>query len=201
MSITIVFVIISGILSIAAFNRQELIDKLIGWPYREKTNGEYYRMLTGGLIHADYIHLLINLFVMYEFGRVVEDIYIQLFGDVGTILFVLLVVLGIVVPNFIDFLLHKDKTYYRSLGASGTVSAILFAYVLFNPWAKIYLYGIIPIYSIIAAILYVGYSIYQNRQSSDNVNHMAHLSGAIFGFIFTLLLKPELWNYFINQLR
>ena len=77
--------------------------------------------------------------------------------------------------------------------------AMLFSYVLFNPWAKIYLYGIIPIYTIVAALLYVIYSIYQDKKANDNVNHMAHLTGAVFGFVFTLMLKPGLWNYFIEE--
>ncbi|HQW95813.1 MAG TPA: rhomboid family intramembrane serine protease [Saprospiraceae bacterium] len=200
MSVTIIFVIISGILSILAFNRRELIDKLIGWPYRTAQSGEYYRLFTSGLIHADYIHLFINLFVMYEFGRFVEAMYGQLFGEYGKLLYALLIVLGVIIPNTIDYFLHKGKSYYRSLGASGTVSAVLFAYVLFNPWSKIYLYGIIPIYTVLAAILFVVYSIYQDRKAQGNINHMAHLSGALFGFLFTLLLKPELWSYFIQQL-
>ena len=137
---------------------------------------------------------------MYEFGRFVEAMYGQLFGEYGKLLYALLIVLGVIIPNTIDYFLHKDKSYYRSLGASGTVSAVLFAYVLFNPWSKIYLYGIIPIYTVLAAILFVVYSVYQDRKAQGNINHMAHLSGAFFGFLFTLLLKPELWSYFIQQL-
>ena len=137
---------------------------------------------------------------MYEFGRFVEAMYGQLFAEYGKLLYALLIVLGVIIPNTIDYFLHKGKSYYRSLGASGTVSAVLFAYVLFNPWSKIYLYGIIPIYTVLAAILFVVYSIYQDRKAQGNINHMAHLSGAFFGFLFTLLLKPELWSYFIQQL-
>jgi len=200
MSITILFVCIAGLTSILAFNRPELLHKLLGWPYRVKRNGEFYRLLTSGFVHADYLHLIINLFVLYQFGAIVEQQYQMVFGETGRIYYILLLLLGIIVPDVIDYLIHKDRPEYRSLGASGTVSAVLFAYVLFNPWAKLYLYGIIPIYSIIAAVLYIIYSIYQDKKANDNVNHMAHLTGAVFGFLFTLLLKPSLWNYFIVRL-
>ncbi len=200
MSVTNTFVIISGLISIMAFRNPTLLYKLIGWPNRTASEHEYYRLFTGGLVHADYIHLLVNLFVMYQFGTIVELQYRDLFGDNGVYLYLALVVLGIIVPNLIDMLLHKNQLNYRSLGASGSVSAVLFAFVLFNPWSKLYLYGIIPLYSIVAAVLYIIYSIYQDKRAKDNVNHMAHLTGAVFGFVFTLALKPALWPVFIHQL-
>ena len=199
-SLTLIFVIATGLISVLSFSRPEMLFKLIGWPYRMKANKEYYRLLTSGFVHADYIHLLINLFVLYQFGTIVEQYYLEIFADSGRLYYTLLLLLGIIVPDIIDFFIHKDNPEYRSLGASGTVSAVLFSYVLFNPWAKIYLYGIIPIYTIVAAVLYIIYSIYQDKKANDNVNHLAHLTGAIFGFVFTLMLKPGLWNYFIQEL-
>ncbi len=196
-SITLIFIIASGIASVLAFKKPEMMYKWVGWPYRVKHNNEYYRLLSSGFIHADYMHLIINLFVLYQFGTIVEIQFINIFGDTGKIYYTLLLLLGIIVPDIITYFINKDNPEYRSLGASGAVSAVLFSYVLFNPWAKIYLYGIIPIYTLVAAVLYVIYSIYQDRKANDNVNHMAHLTGAIFGFVFTLILKPDLWNSFI----
>lgn len=199
LSITLIFIIACGIVSVMAFSRPQMLSKWIGWPYRMKNNNEYYRLLSSGFVHADYIHLIINLFVLYQFGTIVEMTFIEVFSDQGRIYYALLLLLGIAVPDLIDYFIHKDHPEYRSLGASGAVSAVLFSYVLFNPWAKIYLYGIIPIYTIVAALLYVIYSIYQDKKANDNVNHMAHLTGAVFGFVFTLMLKPGLWNYFIEE--
>lgn len=200
LSVTLIFVIAIGAISILSFNKPELLYKLVGWPHRMKHQKEYYRVLTSGFVHADYIHLIINLFVLYQFGTIVETYFGEIFLEMGRVYYILLLLLGIIIPDVIDYFIHKENPQYRSLGASGTVSAVLFSYVLFNPWAKIYLYGIIPIYTIVAAVLYIIFSIYQDKKANDNVNHMAHLTGAIFGFLFTLLLKPSLWNYFINEL-
>ena len=200
MSVTNAFVIVSGLLSVLAFRNPALLYKLIGWPHRSSTEREYYRLFTGGLVHGDYIHLLVNLFVMHEFGAIVEMEYKVLFGENGVYYFLALIVLGVIVPNLFDLMLHKNQPNYRSLGASGSVSAVLFAYVLFNPWSKLYVYCILPLYSIVAAVLYIVYSVYQDKKGKDNINHMAHLIGAVFGFVFTLALKPSLGPFFVQQL-
>ncbi|HQW11002.1 MAG TPA: rhomboid family intramembrane serine protease [Saprospiraceae bacterium] len=175
--------------------------KLLDWPYREKRFNEWYRLLSSGFIHADWMHLIINMFVLYQFGQFVEQQYTEIFGPLGDYYYTLLLLLGVIVPNAIGYFKNKDNPGFRGLGASGAVSAVLFAYVIFNPWNKLYLYGVIPIYSVVAAILYIAYSFWADRRRRDHVNHMAHLTGGIFGFVFTLLLKPELWGYFIEQLR
>lgn len=135
---------------------------------------------------------------MYQFGAIVEIEYKVLFGENGVYYYLALIVLGVIVPNLFDLMLHKNQPNYRSLGASGSVSAVLFAYVLFNPWSKLYLYGILPLYSIVAAVLYIVYSVYQDNKGKDNINHMAHLIGAVFGFVFTLALKPSLGPFFCS---
>ncbi|QLH29238.1 MAG: rhomboid family intramembrane serine protease [Candidatus Parvibacillus calidus] len=101
---------------------------------------------------------------MYQFGAIVEMEYKVLFGENGVYYYLALIVLGVIVPNLFDLMLHKNQPNYRSLGASGSVSAVLFAYVLFNPWSKLYLYGILPLYSIVAAVLYLVYSVYQDKK-------------------------------------
>ena len=130
-SITLIFVIASGIASVLAFRRPTMMYKWIGWPYRVQHKKEYYRLLSSGFIHADYLHLLINLFVMYQFGTIVEIQFVNLFSDTGKIYYTLLLLLGIIVPDIITYFINKDKPEYKSLGASGAVSAVLFSYVLF----------------------------------------------------------------------
>jgi membrane associated rhomboid family serine protease len=199
MSINLIFVILCCIISYAAFQNRKLMNSLLDWPYREKRNNEYYRLLSSGFIHADWIHLIVNMFVLYQFGEIVERYYTELFGGNGRLYYLFLILLGIIVPNLIGFFKHQDNPEFRGLGASGAVSAVLFTYVLFDPWAKLYLYGIIPLYSIVAAILYLGYSFWADKNRADNVNHMAHITGGIFGIIYTLALKPALWSSFIHQ--
>lgn len=201
MTITLVFVIICCIVTYLAFRDNQLMTRLLDWPYREKRYNEYYRLLSSGFIHADWIHLIVNMFVLYQFGELVEHYYVDLFGNSGKIYYLILLLLGVIVPNLIGYFRHNNEPGYRGLGASGTVSAVLFIYVLFDPWAKLYLYGVIPIYSVLAAVLYLVYSIWADKKRNDNVNHIAHITGGIFGIIYTLMLKPDMWSYFISQLK
>ncbi len=203
MSITLVIVIITALISFQAFNNQGLFNKLKHFPYVEQRQGEWYRLLTSGFVHADWIHLGINMFVFYEFGRLIEQLFIQesLFGPIkGRIVFILLYLLGIVFASLPSFAKHKDNPHYSAIGASGAVSGILFAYIIFFPWSTLRLYGIIPIPAIIAGIAYLVYSSWAGKKGGDNIGHDAHFYGALFGFIFTILMKPSLFLLFINQL-
>lgn len=195
-NITVTFIIITCIASYIGFKNTDFLSKWVNWPYRVKHNKEYTRLLSSGFVHADFIHLLVNVFVLYQFGTIVELYYMDMFGSMGRNYYIMLLLLGIIVPDSVTYLKQSDNPNYRSLGASGAVSAVLFAYVLINPWSKIYLYGIIPLTSLVAAVLYLVYSIWADRKGGDNVNHIAHISGALFGFVFTIFLKPDLWDRF-----
>ena len=153
LTITNIFLAAITVISILAFSNHRLLEKLIDWPYRIKRNGEYYRLLTSGFLHADWLHLLINMFVFYQFGGMVERYYAEVFGSNGKLFYILLLTLGVIVPNLIGYFRNMDNPGYRGLGFSGAVSAVLFAFVVFNPWSKLYLYGIIPIHAVVAAIL------------------------------------------------
>jgi len=201
LSITNIFVIAISITSILAFSNNKIIFRLIDWPYRIKHNGEFYRLLSSGFIHADWLHLLINMFVFYQFGNIVEQYYQRAYVENGKLFYILLLLLGVIIPNLIGYFRNMNNPNYRGLGFSGAVSAVLFAFVVFDPWSKLYLYGIVPIYAILAAILYIAYSFWADRKRNDSVNHMAHLTGGIFGILFTILLKPELALYFLQQLK
>lgn len=200
--ITKIIAVITFLISIQAFNNTSFFEKYKHSPYRVYHYKEYYRLLTSGFLHGSWTHLLINLFVFWQFGDFVENsIFYSVFGKtIGAVLYLLLVLLAIIAGNIHSTYKYKDNSYYGSIGLSGAVSAILFSYVLINPWSKIYLYAIIPIYTIIAAVLYLGYSQWASKNSSDNIDHSAHFYGGLFGLVYTIAVYPKILPYFIERI-
>lgn len=197
---TIIIIILTVIISLLSFNNEELNRKLILNPYQVKRKKEWYRLVTSGFQHADFLHLFVNMFVLFSFGQVVESYYAYLFGPNGKFLFVLLYVTAIFAANVSTYYKHQDNSYYNALGASGAVSAVVFASILFDPFNKIYLYGIIGLPGILLGIGYLAYSYYASKKQNDHINHDAHLFGAIYGIAFTVVLKPKVISLFVNQL-
>jgi len=200
MSYTIILIIVTCIISVIAFSNDELKDRLILWPKRMDRPEEYYRFLSSGFIHADIMHLAVNMWVLYSFGSISEE----WFAAIGMrFAYVVLYLLAIVVASVPSFMKHRNNAYYRSLGASGGVAAILFSSVYFNPWSGgiglLFVPGI-TIKPIIFAILYLAYSAYMDRRGGTNINHGAHFWGSVFGFVFTLLVEPTHGQMFIQQI-
>lgn len=198
---TLLIVAITVILSIVTFKNEKLNNRLIFYPYLVKHKQQWYRMLTSGFIHADWLHLLVNMFVLFSFGGVVESYYRYFFGSIGTLHFVLMYLSSIVAANASTYYKQKNNVYYRSLGASGAVSAVVFASILFQPLNKIYLYGIIGIPGIIAGVLYLVYSQYAAQKQNDQINHEAHFYGAVYGVVYTIVFKPQVVLFFIERLK
>ncbi|MBS0590816.1 MAG: rhomboid family intramembrane serine protease [Proteobacteria bacterium] len=182
-------------ISFLGFNNAQWINKLIFWPPAIR-RGEYYRFLSHALIHADGMHLLFNMMTLYFFGRILEGFYEHVLGPFG---FALFYAGGVVVAIVPSYFANKDNPGYRSLGASGGVSAVLFAFILLSPWSRIYVW-FLPMPAILYAVAYVAYSIYMERQGHDNINHSAHLWGAAYGVIFTLLAEPRVLPAFLEQI-
>lgn len=193
---TIIIIAVTCVISYLAWQNRQIMERLIFWSPAIK-EGQVERFITHGFIHADGMHLLFNMFTFYFFGSIIEAFYRQYFGGAGFILFYLG---GIIVAMIPSYLKHKNDRNYMSLGASGAVSAVLFAYILFAPWELLYLFAAIPIPAIVFAVAYVWYSIHAGKQNKDNINHSAHLYGALYGVIVTLLLEPRLLTHFFNQL-
>ncbi len=199
--ITYVIIGITVFTSYRAFNDGLLKQKMLFNPYLVSKDKDYMRALTSGLIHADFTHLLVNMWVLYIFGSTVEGYFQILFGMLGGFLYVLLYVLGILISHIPSYLRHRDSPHYNSLGASGAVCAVLFAAILFDPIRGI---GLIftPIYipGFLFGVLYLMYSQYMQKRGVGNIAHDAHFMGAIFGFIFTGLLKPLLFANFFYKI-
>lgn len=198
MSYTIILVIINVVVSLAAMNNQDLLNKLIFHPPFVNERREYYRFITCGFIHADFGHLAFNMITLYFFGQPIEDIFVML--GLGKIMFLLFYFSALVVSELPTYFRHKNNDNYFSLGASGAVSAVVFALVLFAPWDKIYFKLFIPIPFILYAVGYLAYSVYMNKKGGDNINHSAHLWGALYGILFMIVVKPQVISFFLEQL-
>jgi len=200
LSATIVIVIVSCIISYLAFNRPEIIQKYRHYPYLE-VKGQGYRFLSAGFLHGGWLHLLINMFVLWQFGEIVERLYQLWFGEIwGVVLYVFMYLSCIIAANFSTFLKHKNNPYFSSIGASGAVSGVVFIFILVGPWEMLYLYAIVPIPAIIAGVLFLWYSSWASKKGGDLIDHDAHYYGAVYGTLFTLLLKPDLALNFLSAL-
>lgn len=196
MLITLIIIAITCIVSFMAFNNVRLMNDLILWPPAITRQREYHRLVTYGVVHADVGHLLFNMITLFFFGRAMESFFTLQLGTLG---FALFYIGGLVVSILPTYLKNRTNSAYRSLGASGAVSAVLFSYVLLAPWSRIIVL-VIPMPAIVYAVLYTGYSIYMDRRGSGNVNHSAHLWGAAYGVLFTLLVEPRVSGHFLNAL-
>lgn len=200
MSITLLLIAVTVGISLWAWNNPALMDRWIMNPYAVSRRGEYYRLITSGFLHADMSHLFFNMFSFYIFGQNMEAILGQLFGEMGGVVFIGFYLLAIIVSDIPTWLKHKDSPGYNSLGASGGVSAIIFAVILISPLTSIFFFFIpIPIPGFIFAFLYTAYSYYSSRQGSSGINHDAHLYGGLFGMVFMAVAYPNALPNFIAQ--
>ena len=188
----------TAVISYICFGRRDLVNKLSFNSYAILKRKEWFRLITHGFIHADMMHLFVNMFTFWSFGTYMESLFDKI--GFGRWEFMGLYFGGMIFSSLYDLIKYRDNIYYQSIGASGAVSAILFASILFNPWNPILLFAIIPIPGIIFGVLYLVYCQYMAKQSSDNINHNAHFYGALYGLLFPVLLQPSLMGHFIEQL-
>lgn len=201
MSYTYWIIGLTVLVSISAFSNYQLFESLKHWPYVEKRRNEHYRLLTGGFLHGDYGHLLLNMLTLFFFGPHLERAFVYLVPEAPQAAFVVFYLLAVVAASYGTYLKHKDNPGFASIGASGATAAVLFGSILFNPTLGIYMYFIpIPIPGFIFGIFYLWYSSSASQRGTDNIDHLAHYFGAVFGFIFPLFFKPSLLLGFISQI-
>ncbi len=198
--ITYFIIGVTAVISYIAFSNRELADKLQFNAAQIIHRKEYYRLVSHAFIHANWTHLIVNMMVLYFFGRNIEAYLGYYFGNKATAYFLLLYFGGILAANGWSLIKHKNNYYYNAVGASGAVSAVLFATIFFQPWEPLYLFAILPIPGILFAVGYLFYSYQMGKKSNDNVAHDAHFLGAVFGFVFPIVLQPSLFTPFIDNL-
>jgi membrane associated rhomboid family serine protease len=201
---TYLIIAFTAIVSILSFRNSAYFSKLQFNAYQIYHRKEWYRLLSHGFLHANWTHLIVNMLVLFIFGPVVENLFKQHgFGGsvrLSPLIFLLFYLLAIVLSSLLSLFKQRNNAWYNSVGASGAVSAIIFSYIFFNTWKKLYIYGILPVPGIILGVVYLIYSQYMSKRNVDNINHDAHFIGAVFGFLFPVIMDYSLMGNFIRDL-
>jgi membrane associated rhomboid family serine protease len=201
MTVTLAIIIVNVLVSMQALSNPTILEKLKHYPYAEKRTGEWSRILTGTFVHGSWVHLAFNMYALYSFGTALEYQFAGIFGNTrGRVFYLLVYLLSGLLANMVTYHRHQDHAGFASVGASGSVSGIMFAYIIFDPWVMLYLFYVIPLPGVLAAILFLVYSTYAGRKGQGYIDHTAHFWGAVTGFALTIALKPELWNIFVQEL-
>lgn len=169
-----------------------IIERCVFRPYEFVRGRRRGTLIASGFAHADGTHLLFNMITFYFFGIPMERV-------LGTTQFVVLYALGLALSPVISLIRHRDNPQYATLGASGAISAVLFAFVAYFPTQKLYLYFALPIPAWLFAAGYLGYCIWASRQNTGRINHDAHLAGALTGLAFVALTEPRVIGRLLQQ--
>lgn len=200
--ITLIIIVVTVGVSIYAMDNYTVKNNLMFNAYQIRHRKEWYRFFSSGLIHADYMHLGFNMISLYSFGAGVENLYGYHFQEKGVLFFVLLYVSGLAMSSLYTYEKHKNDIYYNALGASGAVSSVIFAYIILAPKDTLRLMilpGVdIPAY--IFGAIFLGVEYYLGKRGNTNIGHDAHFWGAVYGIVFTIILKPMLGPAFIGQI-
>ncbi|TXF90852.1 rhomboid family intramembrane serine protease [Neolewinella aurantiaca] len=186
---------ITGVVSYLAFNDSSLRAKMLFVPAMVKNRGETYRFITHGFIHADFMHLLLNMWALYIFGPFAEVSFIIMFGQTfGGAAYLLFYLAAIAASSYITYTRHQDNYGYTALGASGAVAAVMWPFIFFQPWAW---FVFPPLPAIILGPAYIAYSHYADKRGTGNIGHNAHLWGAIFGLVTFVILAATFAPYIL----
>ncbi len=202
--ITYIIIALNCIVSFVGFSDKSFFAKYLYNPYSiQRNKQEWYRVFSHAFLHADFAHLLFNMFTFFSFGLALEqDIFPQIFAGHASYYFAALYIGGIIASAIPAYEKHKDDYAYSAVGASGAVSAIMFSYILILPTSSLSLLFLpIPIPAAFFGILFIIISYYLSKRGGGHIAHDAHLWGGIFGFVFTAILKPSLLVEFIIQLK
>jgi membrane associated rhomboid family serine protease len=196
-SITLIIIIITCLISYTALNNQKVQEDMLFWPAEISSRNQYYRFFSYGLIHADYGHLILNMISLWSIGTALEQKIFShpiFFDEKGRLIYLVLYITGILVAPIPDYFMNRNNYAYRALGASGAVSAVIFAFILLEPTARLMLL-VIPMPAYIFGIVFVVLSTVMARRGGDNIGHGAHLTGAIYGLVFTIIATKIFADY------
>ena len=200
---TFIIVLLTSAISIIAFSNRAVFFRLQFNPYQVFHRREWYRMVTHGVLHVNWAHLIINMLVLFSFGNTIETTFrlmsYRTWMKLPMLCYVIFYLLSLVISSLTTLYKHKDDFRYNSVGASGAVSAVLFCCIFFDPQMTLLFMGIVPIKAFVFGPLYLLYSWYSARKSNDNINHDAHLLGAVFGFCFPIIIDVRLIEQFLGQ--
>lgn len=197
--LTLIIIAVTVVVSMYAFNQADTMRRFMMNPYLIGSRRQYYRFVTSGFIHNDHMHLIWNMVALYFLGSKTETAFLDIFEDRGWIYFMLFYLLGIIVSDIPTYFKHKHNPGYNALGASGGVSSVIFASIIIFPTDDICIYFIcLP--GFILGTLYLIWSYFQGKRAGDNINHDAHLYGALFGLLFCIVMHPSSIPSFFYQI-
>lgn len=205
LTITLIILLLTCVISFTAFSNEKITNDMIFYPTAVTNHNQWYRFITCGFIHADFMHLAFNMYTFYLFGDMVERAFTAIYGEMGKALYIVMYISSLVVCLLPTYFKHRNDYYYRSLGASGAVSAVIFIGIFLNPTMGM---GIFPIPFHIPAFifgpLYLGISAYLAKKGHGNINHSAHIWGAIYGVVFLVITSQFLSPFrplesFVNE--
>ena len=194
----IVFIIApTSIISLLAFKNIELFDKLKFNASHIFHSKEYSRFFSHGFVHADSMHLFINMFVLWSFGNYVLVEYHYFYRDLSNLFFIGLYFPALAFSSLSSFIKHRDNVYYNAVGASGAVSAVVFASIILNPGGEMRLFLVpFPLPSWLFGLLYLVFSAYMSKKEMDNIGHDAHFWGALYGMFYVFItIHDSLINF------
>lgn len=207
-SITLIIIVVTVIVSLIAFNNSQVMDNLIFYPPAVTENKQYYRFITCGFIHADFGHLAFNMISFYLFSSaLVEPSFMSYFGDYGRAALLTMYLLALIVSLLPTYVKNKMNTQYKSLGASGAVAAVVFAGIMISPLSQLGFFIIPPVIpGFIFGPLYLVLSAYLEKRGGDNINHSAHIWGALFGVVFLIIAtrlysNVDILTDFVDQVK
>jgi membrane associated rhomboid family serine protease len=203
-NVSLVIVIVTVITSIMAWRNDTMMRKWIFNPYMIHKRREYWRFLTAAFLHADWMHLAFNMFVLYEFGKHIEANFdVVYFGNDAkqVLLYLGLYFPAAVLSCFYTYEKQKKNIHYNALGASGAVSAVVFAYIGINPTALLGIFGVIPCPAFVYGGIYLLISWILARRAKDNIGHDAHFFGALYGFMYIFIIQPDKFRLFFESIQ
>lgn len=208
-----IIVLLTAIISVYALSSRPALEKMMLNPYQVVAHKQYWRVISHGFIHGDYLHLFFNMYVLWEFGRPIYTIFTNQVAfcqvidcndwwgsRLGQNLFIIMYIGAVVVASLPSILKHRNNPGYNSLGASGAVSAVVLIFILLFPTSTLYLFFAIPIPAFLAGVLFFVYETYMNKRGGTGVAHDAHLFGALFGLLFMAVLAPSSLKAFVDKL-
>ena len=197
--ITTIIIIVTCLISYKGFHDSRFQERWMFNAYKILERKQPDRFITSGFVHKDWMHLGFNMFTLYFLGGSVESFFVNFMNN-GEILYIGMYLLAIAVSSIPSFIRHREHEFYYSLGASGGVSALVFCFIILAPLVPLCLFGILCLPGFLLGALYIIYTIHMSRRGNDNINHDAHLYGALFGLIFILIVRPESLMEFFSQL-
>jgi membrane associated rhomboid family serine protease len=194
-SVSLLLIIATVALSlIGLFGWQPLLERNLFRPYHFLRRKQYATAVTSGFMHADVWHLLFNMLTFYFFAPSVER-------RIGSAEFFILYFAGLLISHVGTWYKHRDNPDYASVGASGAISAVLFASILYYPDQSLFILPFpVPIPAPLFAIGYLAYTWYSSRNPTGRINHDAHLGGALTGLAYVAITEPRAYVYFFRNL-